>query len=318
MTAPHPARSITVLTGGLSAEREVSLASGRGISAALREEGYDVRVLDAGPDLGAIVADLTAHRPDVVFNALHGRFGEDGSIQGVLDWMNIPYTHSGVRASAVAMDKAAARAVFATAGLPVAAGGVIDIADFPAADPLPAPYVIKPLNEGSSVGVEIVRPGSNRRASIAAAWTYGPKALVEEFIPGRELTVGVMGNRALTITDITPNPDAAHEFYDYAAKYEAGGSHHVLPAQIHPDAFAEALRIAVVAHQALGCAGASRTDFRYDDTGCGDGPGRLVILEVNTQPGMTATSLLPEQANACGISYGALCRWMVEHATCRT
>lgn len=319
MTAPH---KITVLMGGLSAERRVSLSSGAGISAALREEGFDVRVIDAGPDLGAIVADLTDHRPDVVFNALHGRFGEDGSIQGVLDWMNIPYTHSGVRASALAMDKAAARTALRAAGLPVAEGRVIDIADFPAADPLPAPYVIKPLNEGSSVGVEIVRPGSNRRAAIAAAWTYGPRALVETFIPGREITVGVLGDRALTATDITPNPSQAHEFYDYDAKYGDDGSHHQLPARIHPDAFAQALELAVAAHRAIGCSGASRTDFRYDDTSCGDGPGRrpgrLVVLEVNTQPGMTSTSLLPEQAAHCGISYGALCRWMVEHATCRT
>ncbi|MBB2169483.1 D-alanine--D-alanine ligase [Gluconacetobacter aggeris] len=318
MTPRTPARRVTVLMGGVSAERTVSLSSGAGISTALREEGYEVRVLDAGPDLGAIVADLTTHRPDVVFNALHGRLGEDGAIQGVLDWMDIPYTHSGVRASATAMDKAAARAVFLAAGLPVAAGAVIDIAGFPAADPLPAPYVIKPLNEGSSVGVEIVRTGSNRRATIAAAWTYGQHALVEEFIPGRELTVGVMGDRALTVTDITPNPATGHEFYDYAAKYQAGGSQHVLPARIHPDAFAQALDLAVAAHRALGCTGATRTDFRYDDTRCGDGPGRLVILEVNTQPGMTPTSLLPEQAQTQGIGYGALCRWMVDHAACRT
>ncbi|GAA4503038.1 D-alanine--D-alanine ligase [Gluconacetobacter tumulicola] len=318
MTTRTPARRVTVLMGGISAERRVSVSSGAGISAALREEGYEVRVLDAGPDLGAIVADLTTHRPDVVFNALHGRLGEDGAIQGVLDWMDIPYTHSGVRASATAMDKAAARAVFLAAGLPVAAGAVIDIADFPAADPLPAPYVIKPLNEGSSVGVEIVRTGSNRRAAIATAWTFGPHALVEEFIPGRELTVGVMGDRALTVTDITPNPATGHEFYDYAAKYQAGGSQHVLPARIHPDAFAQALDLAVAAHRALGCTGATRTDFRYDDTQCGDGPGRLVILEVNTQPGMTPTSLLPEQAQTQGIGYGALCRWMVQHAACRT
>ncbi|GBQ26839.1 D-alanine--D-alanine ligase [Gluconacetobacter sacchari] len=318
MTTRTPARRVTVLMGGVSAERTVSLSSGAGISAALREEGYEVRVLDAGADLGAIVTDLAAHRPDVVFNALHGRLGEDGAIQGVLDWMAIPYTHSGVRASATAMDKAAARAVFRAAGLPVAEGAVIDIADFPAADPLATPYVIKPLNEGSSVGVEIVRAGSNRRAAIAAAWTYGPQALVEEFIPGRELTVGVMGDRALTVTDITPNPATGHEFYDYAAKYQAGGSRHVLPAQIHPETFARALDLAAAAHRALGCIGATRTDFRYDDTRCGDGPGRLVILEVNTQPGMTPTSLLPEQAQTQGIGYGALCRWMVEQAACRT
>lgn len=318
MTLRSPARRVTVLMGGLSAERTVSLSSGAGISAALRDEGFEVRELDPGPDLEKIVAELSNHRPDVAFNALHGRLGEDGAIQGVLDWMNIPYTHSGVRASATAMNKAAARAVFLAAGLPVAEGAVIDIADFTAADPLPAPYVIKPLNEGSSVGVDIVHPGTNRRAAIAAAWTYGPHALVEEFIPGRELTVGVLGDRALTVTDITPNPAGAQGFYDYAAKYQAGGSQHVLPARIHPDAFAQALDMAVAAHRALGCAGASRTDFRYDDTTCGDGPGRLVILEVNTQPGMTPTSLLPEQAQTQGVGYGALCRWMVEQAACRT
>jgi len=253
-----------------------------------------------------------------VFNALHGRFGEDGAIQGVLDWMGIPYTHSGIRASAVAMDKAAARAVFAAAGLPVATGAVVAIEAFAAADPLPVPYVIKPLNEGSSVGVDIVRAGSNRRGEIVSGWRYGPLALVEEFIPGREITVGVMGDRALTVTDITPNPAQAHDFYDYEAKYSAGGSAHVLPADIHPVAFAEAMRIALAAHVALGCRGASRTDFRYDDTATGrDAPGRLVLLEVNTQPGLTPTSLLPEQAAFCGISFGELCAWMVENAACR-
>ncbi|TLU73505.1 D-alanine--D-alanine ligase [Lichenicoccus roseus] len=311
-------RKVCVLMGGLSAERAVSLSSGAQVLRALNESGYDARGIDAGPDLRALLADLDADRPDVVFNALHGRFGEDGAIQGVLDWIGIPYTHSGIRASAVAMDKHAARAAFVAAGLPVAAGGLVPVADLAGADPLPLPYVIKPVNEGSSVGVEIIRAGSNTRAAIAAAWSYGPNALVEEFIPGRELTVAVVGDRALTVTDITPNPSMSHGFYDYDAKYAAGGSQHQLPASIHPEAFAQALGIALAAHRALGCSGASRTDFRYDDTRSGDtAPGRLVILEVNTQPGLTPTSLLPEQAAFCGMDFGALCAWMVEHAACR-
>ncbi|RBM05223.1 D-alanine--D-alanine ligase [Novacetimonas cocois] len=314
MTRPN----ITVLMGGMSAEREVSLRSGEGVTQALRSLGYPVRQIVAGPDLGAIVGDLTTHRPDVVFNALHGRFGEDGSIQGVLDWMGIAYTHSGVRASATAMDKAAARVVFEAAGLPVARGGVVTMEALAAADPMPEPYVIKPVNEGSSVGVEIIRAGSNRRASIARTWQFGTSALVEEFIPGRELTVGVMGERALTVTDITPHDAGGDGFYDYTAKYQQGGSSHVLPARIHPAAFERARELALAAHRMLGCRGASRTDFRYDDTRDADGIGRLVILETNTQPGMTETSLLPEQAAACGIAYARLCEWLVEQATCRT
>ncbi len=315
--------TVAVLMGGISSEREVSLSSGRGVLSALREAGFAVRAIDAGPDLPALVADLAAVRPDVVFNALHGRFGEDGAIQGVLDWMGIPYTHSGVRASALAMDKEAARAVFAAARLPIARGRVVEMERFAEADPLPLPYVIKPLNEGSSVGVDIVRAGSNRRGEIVSAWRYGKLALVEEFIPGREITVGVLGGGeadigALTVTDIAPNPEIAHGFYDYDAKYAAGGSRHVLPAAIHADAFADAMRVALAAHRALGCRGATRTDFRYDDTAHGDDrPGRLVLLEVNTQPGLTPTSLLPEQAAHRGIAFPALCAWMVENAACR-
>ncbi|PYD82085.1 D-alanine--D-alanine ligase [Komagataeibacter oboediens] len=311
------ARRVSVLMGGMSAEREVSLASGRNVADALRGLGHDVRCIDAGPDLLAIVSDLQAHRPDVVFNAMHGRFGEDGSIQGVLDWMGIAYTHSGVRASATAMDKDAARTVFMAAGLPVAAGLVLTPSQLEPADPIPAPYVVKPLNEGSSVGVDIIHPGSNRRATLARGWTFGTHMLVEEYIPGRELTVGVLEDRALTVTDITPT-GSGPSFYDYQAKYAAGGSCHELPARIHPEAFEQARELALAAHRALGCRGASRTDFRYDDTAGADRPGRLVILETNTQPGMTPTSLLPEQAAACGMDYAALCQWMIDHATCRT
>lgn len=308
-------KRVAVVMGGMSSEREVSLSSGRQVCGALREAGYDVTPIDAGPDLAALVGALSnGSRPDVVFNALHGPFGEDGTIQGVLDWMGIPYTHSGLRASAVAMDKQAARAVFAAAGLPVAPGGLIEVEALEAADPLPLPYVVKPVSEGSSVGVEIVRAGSNRRVEIARGWRFGRHALVEEFIPGRELTVGVLDDRALTVTEIATTVEG-HDFYDYEAKYSVGGSRHVLPAPVHPEVIEEAKRVALAAHRALGCRGASRSDFRYDDT-AGE-PGRLVLLEVNTQPGLTATSLLPEQAAACGMSFAELCAWMVENATCR-
>jgi D-alanine-D-alanine ligase len=302
---------VVVLYGGISAERAVSLTSGEQVVAALRESGYDVRPVDAGPDLGAVIAALSP-KPDVVFNALHGRFGEDGAIQGVLDWLCIPYTHSGVRASAIAMDKQAAKALFAAAGLPVALGRMISVKELEATDPLPFPYVVKPVNEGSSVGVEVVRGGDNRRAAIAANWTFGPDALVEEYIPGRELTVGVLDDRALAVTEIRA---VAGSFYDYESKYADGGSRHIVPADIHPDAYAQAMDVAVAAHRAIGCRGATRCDFRYDDTQ-GE-PGRLVLLEINTQPGMTPTSLLPEQAAYCGISFPQLCTWMVENAACR-
>jgi D-alanine-D-alanine ligase len=304
-------KRVAVLYGGISAERDVSLSSGKQVIIALRHAGFDVTPVLVGPDLRAVLAALDP-APDVVFNALHGRFGEDGTIQGVLDWLNIPYTHSGVRASALAMDKQAAKTVFAGAGLPVAAGSAIAIEVLEAADPMPLPYVIKPLNEGSSVGVEILRDGDNRRAEIARKWRFGPEAMVEEYIPGREITVGVMGDRALAVTEISADAGA---FYDYESKYAEGGSRHQIPAAIHPDTYARALDVAVAAHRALGCRGASRADFRLDETE--DGPGRLVLLEVNTQPGLTPTSLLPEQAAYQGIGFPELCTWMVENAACR-
>ena len=303
-------KRVAVLFGGISAEREVSLSSGRQVAGALRDAGFDVTPVEVGRDLAAVLAALDP-KPDAVFNALHGRFGEDGVIQGVLDWLDIPYTHSGVRASALAMDKAASRAVFAAASLPIAQGRVVSVEDLEHSDPLPLPYVIKPLNEGSSVGVEILLEGDNRRHAIARDWRFGRQALVEEFIPGRELTVGVMGDQALTVTEIS----AVHAFYDYESKYAEGGSRHQLPAHVHPQAHAQAMELAVAAHRALGCRGATRADFRYDDT-AGE-PGRLVLLEVNTQPGLTPTSLLPEQAAFRGIAFPALCTWMVEQATCR-
>ena len=302
---------VAVLYGGISAEREVSLASGAQVIEALREAGFDVVPVEVGADLPALIAALTPP-PDVAFNALHGRFGEDGTIQGVLDWLGIPYTHSGVSASALAMDKTAAKTLFAAAGLAVPRGLLVDRAALAAADPLPLPYVIKPANEGSSVGVEIVRAGDNRRAAIARDWRWGAQALVEEYIPGRELTVAVMGETPLAVTEIIAEAGA---FYDYDSKYAPGGSRHVIPARVDKRTEARALEMALAAHRALGCRGASRADFRYDDT---EGePGRLVLLEVNTQPGLTRTSLLPEQAAHRGIAFPALCAWMVEQATCR-
>ena len=302
-------QNVAVLYGGISAEREVSLSSGRQVILALRDAGFTVTPIEVGEDLPAVIHALTHPRPDVVFNALHGRFGEDGCIQGVLDWLGLPYTHSGLRASALAMDKAAAKAVFRSAGLPVVPDRLVTREELEAADPLPLPYVVKPVNEGSSVGVHIIKGGDNRRAEIARGWTYGTHAMAESYVPGRELTVGVMGDRALAVTDIIADAGA---FYDYDSKYAAGGSRHVLPALMHPDAYAQALDIALRAHQALGCRGASRADLRYDET-AGE-PGRLVLLEVNTQPGLTPTSLLPEQAAHCGIPFPALCAWMVKEA----
>ena len=300
--------NVAVLYGGISAEREVSLSSGRQIIAALREAGFAVTPIEVTEDLPATIGALAAAKPDAVFNALHGRFGEDGCIQGVLDWMGLPYTHSGVRASAVAMDKAAAKAVFRAHALPVAEHRVVSADELAEADPLPLPYVVKPVDEGSSVGVTILREGDNRRREIARSWSHGPRIMAESYVPGRELTVAVMGDRALAVTEIA----TGHVFYDYDAKYADGGSQHLLPAPV-PEAVAEeAKRVALAAHQALGCRGVSRSDFRYDDT-AGE-PGRLVLLEVNTQPGMTPTSLLPEQAAHLGIAFPALCRWIVEQA----
>jgi len=299
---------VAVLYGGISAEREVSLSSGAQCIAALRTAGYDVTPIDVGPDLRATLAALDP-APDCVFNALHGRFGEDGTMQGVLDWLGIPYTHSGVRASALAMDKVAARAVFTAAGIPMARARVVAAASLAHEEPMTRPFVIKPINEGSSVGVHIFRDGDNRVAEIARTWTFGTEMLVEEYIPGRELTVGVMDDAALCVTEIG---SSRSDFYDYDAKYAAGGSRHTLPAEIPEDVSTRACEIAVAAHRALGCRGATRADFRYHDA-----TGRIALLEVNTQPGLTPTSLLPEQAAYRGIDFPSLCAWMVRHAACR-
>ena len=304
---------IAVLMGGLSAEREVSLDSGKACAAALREKGYEVAEIDVSRDLGALVKSLTP-KPAAVFNALHGRWGEDGCIQGLLELLQVPYTHSGVLASALAMDKQMAKTVVATAGVTSPEGLVIKAEDLGDGDPLPRPYVVKPVREGSSVGVRIVREGDNQPPISVHGWQPKTELLVEPFIAGRELTVSVMGDRALAVTEIRP---VGAGFYDYDAKYSHDSkvaAMHVLPAELPQAIYDEAMEASLAAHKALGCRGVSRSDFRYDDTR-GE-PGRLYYLETNTQPGMTSTSLVPEQARYLGMSFPDLCAWLVENAAC--
>ncbi|MDZ3836091.1 MAG: D-alanine--D-alanine ligase [Rhodospirillales bacterium] len=297
-------KRVLVLMGGWSAEREVSLVSGAAVTAGLRATGYDAIAFDVTRDLAALFSALMP-APDAVFNALHGRYGEDGCIQGLLDILAIPYTHSGVLASALAMDKPTAKRLFADAGIPVAEHVIADRAAVVRGAVMAPPFVIKPFNEGSSVGVKIVRSTDELARWAQEPWPYGSRVMVERFIAGRELTVAVMGDRALAVTEITTE----RGFYDYDAKYAAGGSRHVVPAQLDPFVYAEAQRLAVLAHQTLGCRGVSRADFRFDGES-------LYALEVNTQPGMTPTSLVPEQAAARGMSFESLVAWMVENATC--
>ena len=301
-------RRIAVLMGGRSAEREVSLSSGRGVMKALAEEGFDPVSVDPGDNPGQ---QLFEAKPDAVFNALHGRFGEDGTMQGLLELMRLPYTHSGVLASAIAMHKERTKDIYRAAGLPVVQSIVADRREAGARHLMEPPYVVKPVNEGSSVGIFIVKQGANRPPAqlLAEDWSISSEMMVEEFVPGRELTVAVMGERPLGVTEITTEL----EFYDYEAKYAPGGSKHVLPADLPQSVSEEAMELAVRAHRALGCRGVSRTDFRFDDSGTKP---RLILLETNTQPGMTPTSLVPEQAAHNGISYAKLCRWMVEDASC--
>ena len=290
--------------GGPSAERDVSLSTGKECAAALRATGrYIVEELDAGADVAAALSDAA---PDVVFNALHGRWGEDGCVQGILEWLRIPYTHSGVLASALAMDKERTKRAYSTAGIPIVESLLVPKAEASAAHVLTPPYVIKPNNEGSSVGIYIVSEGSNAPPQLAE--TMPETVMVETYIPGRELTVTVMDDRALCVTEIMTDG-----WYDYHAKYAEGGSYHVLPADI-PKAIEEAcLGHAVTAHRALGCRGVSRTDFRWDEA---RGVAGLFALETNTQPGMTPTSLVPEQASHVGMSFPDLCHWIVEDASC--
>jgi len=307
MAAPLAGRHVAVLLGGLSAEREVSLVSGGACADALERLGAKVSRVDAGRD---VAARLTELKPDVVLNALHGAWGEDGCVQGVLETLAITYTHCGVLASALAMDKAKAKAVLAAAGVTVPGGGLVNRFVAAKSHALPPPYVVKPNAEGSSVGVFLVFEGANSPPVELASenWTFGEEVMIEPYIAGKELAVAVMhGRGALAVTEIVPRTG----FYDYEAKYGEGGSVHVIPAPI-PEAVAEAAkRMAERAHAALGCRGVTRSDFRYDDI-----KGDLVLLEVNTQPGMTPTSLVPEQAGHLGMEFDRLVLWIVEDASC--
>jgi D-alanine-D-alanine ligase len=302
-------KTVAVVMGGWSPEREVSLSSGRECAKALVDRGYKVRPIDVGRDLPALMRALDPP-PDLIFNALHGVGGEDGTVQGIFEMLGIPYTHSGVLASALAMHKPTAKAIFRDAGLPVVEDVLARPEDLVESDPMPAPFVVKPTNQGSSVGVRIVRINDNSWREEIKDWPFGDELLVERFVPGRELTVAVMGDRALGVCEIVPRGS----FYDYTAKYAAGGSDHLVPAPVPPTICDEALDIALHAHRALGCRGVSRADLRYDDTrgGCGG----LYLLEVNTQPGMTPTSLVPDIARHAGILFDELVAWIAADATC--
>ncbi|MCW5736426.1 MAG: D-alanine--D-alanine ligase [Enhydrobacter sp.] len=303
--------TVAVLMGGWSPEREVSLVSGKACAEGLRAGGHTVMEYDVQRDLRALVEFLrpsTGGGPDVVFNAMHGKYGEDGCIQGVLEILGVPYTHSGVLASAIAMDKPMSRHVFTSIGIRVAPGRVVERRSLAAGDPMPRPYVVKPIDQGSSVGVHIVRDGDNLAAVEAAEARYGEKVLIEKFVPGRELTVAVMDDKAVGVTELRPRT----RFYDYEAKYTDGVTEHLIPAPIPAEVYEQAKEWALMAHRALGCTGLSRADLRWDDSL--PGTSGLVVLELNTQPGMTPLSLAPEQAKWAGISWPELMTWMVDHA----
>ena len=298
-------RHVAVLMGGWSAEREVSMVSGQAAVEALRARGWRVSPVDVGRDLPAVLAEL---RPDVVYNALHGRYGEDGTVQGLLEIMGIPYSHSGVLASSLAMNKTMAKRLFASAGLRCAEGVVTTVAELLAnGAPMEPPYVVKPNSEGSSVGVKIVRDLAERPID-RNDWPYGPEILVERYIAGRELTVGVLGDRPLAVTEIRHQ----HRFFDYHAKYTANEAEHLIPAPLAPELYQRAMDHALAAHRLLGCRGVSRADFRLDE----DDPDGLFLLEINTQPGMTPISLVPEQAAYVGIAFADLVERLVEEARC--
>ena len=307
MSLPLQGHHVAVLLGGLSSEREVSLVSGAACATALENLGAKVTRVDAGRDLAQM---LTALKPDVCFNALHGEWGEDGCVQGVLETLGLPYTHCGVLASALAMDKAKSKAVLAAAGVTVPGGGLYDRHDVARDHVMPPPYVVKPNAEGSSVGVFLVFEGANGPPQdvVAPSWTYGEEVMVEPYIAGMELAVAVMDGKAQTVTEIVPRTG----FYDYDAKYAEGGSEHVVPARMPAEDFDRALRLSELAHAALGCRGVTRSDLRYDPV-----KRLLVLLEVNTQPGMTPTSLVPEQAAHLGTSFDQLVLWIVEDAYAR-
>lgn len=302
-------KHVAVLMGGWSSERPVSLNSGKGCADALEQEGYLVSRIDVGRDIAQVLAEL---RPDVAFNALHGPFGEDGCIQGILEILAIPYTHSGVLASALAMNKPKAKDVLRAAGVPVAESILVPRLEAAKAHVMAPPYVVKPVAEGSSFGVLIVGGDATNppQELFSPDWPHGDVVMVERYIPGRELTCAVLGDKALDVIEIVTNGD----WYDYDAKYLPGGSQHVLPAKIKPFVYHYVQKVAVEAHRALGCRGVSRADFRFDERQ--DGAGELICLEVNTQPGMTATSLVPEMAAAAGMDFRALVRWMVEDSGC--
>jgi D-alanine-D-alanine ligase len=301
-------KHVAVLMGGWSAERDVSLRSGTACADAAERAGYRVSRLDVDRDVAARLREL---KPDVALNVLHGRPGEDGTLQGLLEILRLPYSHSGVLASALAMQKDIAKTVLKTAGVPVPAGLVVARAEAAERHLLPPPYVIKPVAEGSSVGVFIVREDHKHppQELTRADWSFGERVLVEPYIPGKELTCAVMGDRALGVIEIVANT----KFYDYEAKYAPGGSRHLLPAPISADVYEEARRLSLAAHRALGCRGVTRADFRYDDTL--PGAKGLACLEVNTQPGMTEVSLVPELAAHAGLSFEDLVRWMIEDAS---
>jgi D-alanine-D-alanine ligase len=307
---PRTHNHVAVLMGGLSAEREVSLNSGRAVADALEGEGYQVTRIDVCRDLPQRLIEI---KPEACFNALHGRHGEDGEVQGILEYLQIPYTHSGVLASALAMHKERAKAVMVAAGVPVAQAELVTRREAAARHVIEPPYVVKPVDEGSSVGVIVVHPGANDMSqTILKSGEPEQVVMVERFVAGRELTCGVIGDFVTDITEIVPREDLP--FYDFAAKYGAGGSKHVLPASLSPDVYQSIRKLTFAAHEALGCRGVSRADFRYDDTP--GGTGALVCLEVNTQPGMTATSLVPELAAYAGWPFGTLVRWIIEDASC--
>jgi len=297
---------VAVVYGGWSSERDISLTSGRQMAAAARRAGFETVEIDATRQLARQIEDAN---PDVILNGLHGPGGEDGIVQGIFEVLGIPYSHSGVLASALAMDKIKSKLVFAEAGLDVARDIAVTREEVAEAHPLKPPYVVKPIHEGSSFGVVFVHEGEAPPAPYVMSpdWKYGDLLMAEEFIPGRELTVAVMGDRALAVTEIT----TLREFYDFDAKYTDGGSQHVVPADLPEALAARAMSAALTAHKVLGCRGVSRSDFRYDE-----GRDRLVILETNTQPGMTPLSLVPEQAAYCGISFDDLVSWMIEDASC--
>ena len=304
---PLSGHHVAVLLGGLSSEREVSLVSGRECADALERLGARVSRVDAGRDLAQVICRL---KPDVCFNALHGAWGEDGCVQGVLETLGVRYTHSGVLASALAMDKAKSKAVLAAAGVTVPGGGLYNRFEAAREHVMAPPYVVKPNAEGSSVGVFLVFEGANRPPGelTGPGWTYGEEVMIEPYIRGLELAVGVMDGKAMTVTEIIPRTG----FYDYEAKYQEGGSQHIVPARMPAAAFEKALRLSEQAHAALGCRGVTRADLRYDDIN-----DILVLLEVNTQPGMTPTSLVPEQAAAQGVEFDRLVLWITEDAYAR-